>query len=174
MANSESGVTEVCATQAARPITVGGKTLLISPPRRGDWGKIVAYAQQRYMRTAKLTIVELGLTGDELRQFVERTQDIASRFTSTSRAVLDMLSDVDAAMYVAWLCVRWEQPELTYDEFVDLVSSDAGTVDEKAVNGIMDEIGEMVGLAKSKTTAKPSGKKPRPKPKRPAKKRKRA
>ena len=126
-------------------IQVGDKKLLLSPLRKGDFGKMLARAQDDYTSFAERTIKKNGLTSEDADKMRERAFDRAARFTTTSPYVVDMLNTVDGAAYTLWLALRWENPDITYDEVLGAITDpDTQQINEATLGEAMEHLAGML------------------------------
>lgn len=126
-------------------ILIGGKQLLLCPLRRGDFGKMLARAQDDYMAFAERTIKKNGLVGEDADRMRDRAFDRAARFTTTSPYVVDMLNTVDGAAFTLWLALRWEQPDITYEEVLEAITDPATQqINEVALGDAMEHLSQIL------------------------------
>lgn len=158
--------TTVEATAAFMKVMLGDKEYRISPLQDCDFGAFERWVQKRYLATTKENLD--GLTEDQVNRQLDRAFERASMITFASPEAGALMSSLEGAVFLFWLSIRKEHPDLTEEDVGKLLLDSASR--DTAMDIVADLNKEHSPIKKKRPPAK---RKKRPKPAA-AKKRRRA
>ena len=158
------------ATAAPITIVIDKKTYRFSPFQHMDYGEFENWAQDRYMALASRSVKKFP---EELRpQYMQDATEYASHLTITHKDMPRLMSSLDGAVFLVWLSLRHNHPDIGLPEVGELMTDD---VKSDKFMTVLERLTSEIKTRKKKTVRKrPTKPKPRKKPakqRRPTKKR---
>jgi hypothetical protein len=133
---------------APQPITLGGKTLLLSPLSIKDFKELEGYLRMLPLQEIKPQLE--GLTPDERKHLLDRAYDQVRKIRIGTADFDEASQTFNGICYMLWLCVRRRHPELGLDAAGDLIG-------QAEFEQISQHVNRMAGYASPDPTAPGAG-----------------
>jgi hypothetical protein len=154
-------------TAAPVEVVIDGEILRFSPLRDSDYGEFERWVQDRVIELTKRHLD--GLPAEERQHLLDRAFQTAERITIDSPEAVRLMTTVDGACKLAWLSLRREHSDITYERVRGLLTSPEGTgallatrVNGQNLRAVMDTIDRVNSWTESKKNGgSSSGRMPR-------------
>ena len=146
------------ATAAFVRVTLGGTTYRVSPLQDKDFGVFERWVQQRFLDVVKQNLE--GLTEDQATRQLDRAFERAGSITFISPEASALMASVEGAVFLFWLSVRHEHPDVTESQLTKLLTDPANM---DAVMDIVHDLNKEHTPVKKKRPAPKRKKRPKPK-----------
>ena len=146
------------ATAAFGRITLGGTKYRVSPLQDKDFGAFERWVQQRFLEVTKQNLE--GLTEDQATRQLDRAFERAGLITFVSPEASALMASVEGAVFLFWLSVRHEHPDVTESQLTKLLTDPANM---DAVMDIVHDLNKEHTPVKKKRPAPKRKKRPKPK-----------
>lgn len=143
------------ATGAPSQIKLGDKTYFLYPLDDADMGQFERWAQDRMIDVAIRNLSRLEREADR-SSLLQHAYDKAAKVTVGSRELLSLFASFDGLVFLVWLSFRRNDPNLSQEEVVKLISKHADQLPE-----LTDRFKRLNPRPEEKAPA-PPGKGPRP------------
>lgn len=146
------------ATAAFVKVTLDGTTYRVSPLRDKDFGAFERWVQQRFLDVTKQNLE--GLTEDQATRQLDRAFERAGSITFVSPEASALMASVEGAVFLFWLSVRQEHPDVTESQLTALLTNPANL---DAVMDVVHDVNKEHSPVKKKRPAPKRKKRVKPK-----------
>lgn len=116
--------THAQATAAARPVTIKGRELRMSPLNDRDQAELDQWLQQRHIANARRSLRDSDATPAERDEILSIALRQSMSITLASQEGVTMLATPEGIARLVWQSCRREHPDLTFEELRSLAMSD--------------------------------------------------